>query len=48
MPGPRQYGSGLQAFVINLLVAQMLSLRRVVELVRAISGLRLSEATSLA
>ena len=47
MPGPRQYGSGLQAFIINLLVAQMLSLRRVVELVRAISGLRLSEATCL-
>ena len=47
MPGPRQYGSGLQAFIINLLVAQMLSLRRVVQLVRAISGLRLSEATCL-
>ena len=47
MPGPRQYGTGLQAFIINLLVAQMLSLRRVVELVRAISGLRLSEATCL-
>ena len=47
MPGPRQYGSGLQAFVINLLVAQMLSLRRGVELVRAIFGLRLSQATCL-
>ena len=47
MPGPRQYGVGLQAFVINLLVAHMLSLRRAVELVRAISGLRLSEATCL-
>ena len=47
MPGPRQYGSGLQAFVINLLTAHMLSLRRTVELVRAISGLRLSEATCL-
>ena len=47
IPGPRQYGSGLQAFIINLLVAYMLSLRRTVELVRAISGLRLSEATCL-
>jgi len=47
MPGPRQYGSGLQAFIITLLVAHMLSLRRTVELVRAISGLRLSEATCL-
>ena len=47
MPGPVQYGSGLQAFIINLLVAHMLSLRRAVELVKALSGLRLSEATCL-
>ena len=47
MPGPLQYGVGLQAFVINLLVAHMLSLRRAVALVQAISGLRLSEATCL-
>lgn len=47
MPGPRQYGIGLQAFIINLLVAHMLSLRRAVALVQAISGLRLSEATCL-
>ena len=47
MPGPLQYGAGLQAFVINLLVAHMLSLRRAVALVHAISGLRLSEATCL-
>ena len=47
LPGPVQYGTGLQAFIINLLVAHMLSLRRTVELVRALSGLRLSEATCL-
>ena len=47
MPGPLQYGAGLQAFVVNLLVAHMLSLRRAVALVQAISGLRLSEATCL-
>ena len=47
MPGPPQYGVGLQAFVINLLVAHMLSLRRTVALVQAISGLRLSEANCL-
>ena len=47
MPGPIQYGTGLQAFIINLLVAHMLSLRRAVALVQAISGLRLSEATCL-
>ncbi len=45
LPGPRQYGVGLQAFIINLLVAHMLSLRRAVALVQAISGPRLSEAT---
>ena len=37
MPGPLQYGAGLQAFVVNLLVAHMLSLRRAVALVQAIS-----------
>ena len=47
MPGPLQYGVGFQAFVINLVVAQMLSLRRAVELVYAISGRKLSEATCL-
>ena len=47
MPGPLQYGAGLQAFIINLLVAHMLSLRRAVALVQAISGLRLPAATCL-
>ena len=47
MPGPRQYGIGLQAFIINLLIAHMLSLRRATALVQAISGLTLSEATCL-
>ena len=47
MPGPLQYGCGLKAFVINLLVAHMLSLRRATALVQAISGLWLCEATCL-
>ncbi len=47
LSGPVQYGPGLQAFIINLLVAYMRSLPCVVELVRALSGLRLSEATCL-
>ena len=47
MPGPRQYGIGFMAFIINLLVAHMLSLRRTVALVQAISGLKISEATCL-
>ncbi len=44
---PVQYGIGIQALVINLLVAQMLSLRRAVAFVQAISGIKLSEATCL-
>ena len=47
MPGPLQYGVGLQAFVIDLLIAHMLSLRRAVALVQETSGLKLSEATCL-
>ncbi len=47
IPGPLQYGSGLQAFVTHLLMAQMLSLNRAVALVPAITGLRLSAATCL-
>ena len=33
MHGPLQYGGGLKAFVINLLVCQMVSLNRVQKLV---------------
>ena len=47
MPGPLQYGDGIKALVIDLLVAQMLSLRRCTELVQAITGIKLSEATCL-
>ncbi len=50
-PVPRQhtvqYGIGIQALVINLLVAQMLSLRRAVAFVQAISGIKLSEASAM-
>ena len=47
MPGPLQYGDGIKALVIDLLAAQMLSLRRCTELVQAITGFKLSEATCL-
>ncbi len=47
MPGPVQYGHGLQAFVVDLLVAHMLSLNRAVALVQAMTGRRISEATCL-
>ncbi len=47
MPGPLQYGPGLQAFTVNLPGAQMLSPDRAVALVHATCGLKLSEATCL-
>ena len=48
MLGPRQYGTGLQALTVTLLIAHMLSLRRAVSLIRALTGRAISEATCLA
>lgn len=45
--GPLQYGNGLKAFAINLLVAQMVSLQRVQQLLQSMIGERLAEATLL-
>ena len=47
MPGPLQYGSGIKAYVVHLLIAQMLSLKRVAQSVHALIGQLLSEATLL-
>jgi hypothetical protein len=47
MTSPLQYGNGLKAFIINLLVAQMISLNRVQKLVKSIIGEVLSEASLL-
>ena len=47
MPGPLQYGPGLKAYVVHLLVAQMLSLKRVAQSVHALIGQLLCEATLL-
>ena len=47
MPGPLQYGNGIKAYVIQLLVAQMISLNRVVDMVVALIGRTISEATLL-
>ncbi|MEA3643584.1 MAG: IS66 family transposase [Lamprobacter sp.] len=47
MPGPLQYGLGLRAFVLNLLVAQMVSLKRVQQLLNSLIGQVLSQATLL-
>ncbi len=45
--GPIQYGLGIRAYVLNLLVAQMLSLKRVGQTLHALIGRLISEATLL-
>ena len=45
--GPMQYGSGVKAYVLNLLVTQMVSLNRVGKLMHSILGQLMSEATML-
>lgn len=45
--GPLQYGDGLKAFVINLLICQMVALNRVQKLVKSIIGVMISEASLL-
>lgn len=47
MEGVLQYGDGLKAFVINLLVCQMVALNRVQKLVNSIMNVTLCEATLL-
>ena len=45
MPGPIQYGPGLKAFMLNLLVAQMLSLKHAALLSQAITRRRIFAVT---
>lgn len=45
--GPLQYGNGLKAYVINLLVCQMVALNRVQKLLNAMINVTLSEASVL-
>ncbi len=47
MPGPLQYGNGLKAYIINLLVCQMISLNRVQKMVAAIIGEVISQSSIL-
>jgi transposase len=47
MSGPLQYGPGIKGYVMNLLIAQMLSLKRVQQSIQALIGQVLSEATIL-
>jgi transposase len=45
--GPVQYGAGIKAYVLNLLIAQMISLKRVQHAITSLIGLVISEATIL-
>lgn len=45
--GPLQYGAGIKAYVLNLLIAQMISLRRVQHSIQTLIGQVISEATIL-
>lgn len=47
MPGPLQYGNGLKAFIINLLVCQMISLNRAQNLIKTLIGRVIAEASML-
>ena len=47
MPSPLQYGNGLQAYCINLLICQMVALNRVQKSVKTMIGVVISEATLL-
>ena len=47
MPGPLQYGNGIKAYCINLLICQMVALNRVQKSVKAMIGVVISEATLL-
>src|ERR1700733_5364678 len=47
MRGPLQYGNGLKAYIISLLVCQMISLNRVQKLVKSLIGEILAEASLL-
>lgn len=47
MSGPLQYGAGIKGYAMNLLIAQMLSLKRVQQSIKTLIGQALSEATLL-
>jgi hypothetical protein len=47
LSGPLQYGPGIKAYVLNLVVAQMLSLKRVQQSIKTLIDLAISEATIL-
>ena len=45
--GPLQYGPGIKAYMLNLLIAQMVALGRIQKMVKTLIGVVISEATIL-
>ena len=45
--GPLQYGAGIRAYALHLLMAQMISLKRVQQSIQTLIGLAIAEATLL-
>jgi transposase len=43
MPGPLQYGPGIKAYALNLLIAQMIALKRVQQMIRTLIGQTIAE-----
>jgi transposase len=47
MSGPLQYGPGVKAYVLNMIIAQMVSFKRVQQSIKTLIGQVISEATML-
>jgi len=47
MPGPLQYGTGIKAYILSMIMAQMVSLNRTQKMIKALIGVVISEATML-
>jgi transposase len=47
MSGPLQYGNGVKAYVLNLLIAQMISLNRIQKSIATLIGQKISQASLL-
>lgn len=47
MPGPLQYGNGLKAYIISLLICQMVSLKRASQMIQSMIGETIAQATLL-
>jgi transposase len=45
MPGPLQYGNGLKAYLINLVISQMIALGRIQKMITTLIGVTIAESS---